>query len=98
DFGYTIGGPIYIPGVYNTNKQKTFFFWSQEWRRDRVPATAFFTSTTVRTIAERGGNFGDVCPPAGTQFQTADPSDPSPYFPNCPFAGAAGADGAGNQL
>src|SRR5450432_917711 len=39
DFGYTIGGPVYIPGVYNKDKQKTFFFWSQEWRRDRVPAT-----------------------------------------------------------
>ncbi|HEX3103906.1 MAG TPA: carboxypeptidase regulatory-like domain-containing protein [Terriglobales bacterium] len=75
DFGYTIGGPIYIPGVYNTNKQKTFFFWSQEWRRDRVPATAFFTSTTVPTIAERGGNFNDVCP--GTNC----PIDPSTGLP-----------------
>ena len=37
DFGYTIGGPVYIPGVYNKDKQKTFFFWSQEWRRERVP-------------------------------------------------------------
>ena len=33
DFGYTVGGPIYIPGHYNTDKQKSFFFWSQEWRR-----------------------------------------------------------------
>src|SRR5579864_3183670 len=33
DYGYTLGGPIYIPGHYNTNRQKTFFFWSQEWRR-----------------------------------------------------------------
>ena len=39
DFGYTIGGPVFIPGVYNKDKQKTFFFWSQEWRRDRVPAS-----------------------------------------------------------
>ena len=30
-FGYTIGGPVYIPGHYNNNKQKTFFFWSQQW-------------------------------------------------------------------
>jgi hypothetical protein len=33
DFGYTLGGPVYIPGVYNQNKEKTFFFWSEEWRR-----------------------------------------------------------------
>ena len=37
DFGYTIGGPVYIPGVYNQDKNKTFFFFSEEWRRDRVP-------------------------------------------------------------
>ena len=30
DFGYTIGGPVYIPGVYNRGKDKTFFFWSEE--------------------------------------------------------------------
>src|SRR6516225_5655970 len=26
DFGYTLGGPFVIPGVYNTKKEKTFFF------------------------------------------------------------------------
>ena len=28
DYGYTVGGPVYIPGVYNKDKNKTFFFWS----------------------------------------------------------------------
>src|SRR5579863_5389993 len=32
-FGYNIGGPLYIPKVYNTNKQKTFFFYNEEWRK-----------------------------------------------------------------
>src|SRR5690348_2596033 len=41
DYGYTIGGPVYIPGVYNKDKTKTFFFWSQEWRKDRVPGQNF---------------------------------------------------------
>ncbi len=59
DFGYTIGGPVYIPGVYNKDKQKTFFFWSQEWRRERVPGTF---NTVVPYSAERTGNFSDVCP------------------------------------
>ncbi len=37
DFGYTFGGPIYIPNVYNTSKEKTFFFWSQGVaQRDRA--------------------------------------------------------------
>src|SRR5713226_4693014 len=60
DFGYTIGGPVYIPGVYNKDKSKTFFFWSQEWRKERVPAN--LGSVTVPSLAERGGDFTDICP------------------------------------
>jgi hypothetical protein len=60
DFGYTIGGPVFIPGVYNTGKNKTFFFWSQEWRRDRVPNQ--FPVTPVPSDAERAGDFSDLCP------------------------------------
>jgi hypothetical protein len=62
DFGYTIGGPVYIPGFYNTNKQKTFFFWSQEWRRELTPASGFFGSTVVPTVQERAGDFSADCP------------------------------------
>ena len=32
-YGFNIGGPLYIPKVYNQNKQKTFFFWNEEWRK-----------------------------------------------------------------
>jgi Carboxypeptidase regulatory-like domain/TonB-dependent Receptor Plug Domain len=60
DFGYTVGGPVYIPGLYNKSRDKTFFFWSQEWRRERVPAATNLTQ--VPTTAERAGNFSDVCP------------------------------------
>ena len=35
--GGTLGGPLYIPGVYNTKKDKTFFFVSEEYRHDREP-------------------------------------------------------------
>ncbi len=66
DFGFTIGGPVYIPGHYNTNKQKTFFFWSEEWRRELTPASGFFSSTSVPTLAERGGDFTDDCPNVAT--------------------------------
>jgi len=59
DFGYTIGGPLVIPKVYNENRQKTFFFFSQEWRRDRVPYTF---NQAVPSAAERAGDFSDQCP------------------------------------
>jgi hypothetical protein len=76
DFGYTIGGPVYIPHVYNTDKKKTFFFWSQEWRREIVPGTTI--SQAVPSADERAGNFNDVCPAyTGAAF------DPTVYT-DCP--------------
>src|SRR5690349_19742455 len=32
DFGGTIGGPVYIPGKFNSQKDKLFFFFSEEWK------------------------------------------------------------------
>ena len=51
DFGYTIGGPIW--------KNHTYFFWSQEWRRDRVPGQDF--NAAVPSLEERAGDFSDQC-------------------------------------
>ena len=39
DFGYTVGGPVYVPNHYNTDKSKTFFFCLEEFRRTRTPGT-----------------------------------------------------------
>ena len=36
--GGTIGGPLYIPGHYNAKKDKTFFFFSEEYRHERDPS------------------------------------------------------------
>ena len=77
DFGYTIGGPVFIPGLYNKDKQKTFFFWSQEWRRDRVPNS--FSVTVVPSLAQRAGDFSALCP--NPPVAQPDPNNP---FPDCP--------------
>ena len=37
DFGFTLSGPDYIPGKYDAGKQKTFFFFSQEFRYEKTP-------------------------------------------------------------
>jgi hypothetical protein len=87
DFGYTIGGPVFIPKVYNRDKQKTFFFWSQEWRRDRVPAN--LGSVIVPSVTERAGNFSDLCPSTNAKFQRSD-------FPDCPGIPVAGQPGQFN--
>ena len=32
-YGFNVGGPVFIPKVYNSNKDKTFFFYNMEWRK-----------------------------------------------------------------
>ncbi len=54
DFGWNLGGPVYIPGHYNTSKQKTFFFFNQEWRRLRQGSTIFAPAIPA---GERSGDF-----------------------------------------
>jgi hypothetical protein len=65
DFGWTFGGPVYLPhfgeggpALYN-GKNRTFFFFSQEFRRDiRYP----IFNASVPTVAMRQGIFPiDVC-------------------------------------
>jgi hypothetical protein len=56
DFGFDLGGPIYIPGHYNTDKSKTFFFWSEEWRRYRQGTVI---SAGVPSLLMRQGNFSE---------------------------------------
>ena len=75
DFGYTLGGPVYIPKVYNQKKEKTFFFWSEEWRKERVPASF---NAPVPYSAERTGDFSDVCPGTGSRDSAECPA-------NCPI-------------
>jgi len=54
-FGAAVGGPVYIPGVYN-GKNKTFFFGDFEGTRIRQGTPQ---STSVPTVAERNSGFTD---------------------------------------
>jgi hypothetical protein len=53
--GGDIGGPIYIPGKFNTQKNKLFFFYAQEYLPNRAPNGPRYY--TVPTAAERSGDF-----------------------------------------
>jgi hypothetical protein len=82
DFGYTFGGPVYIPRHYNTDKRKTFFFWSQEWRREKNPSAIL---QNVPSNAERSGNFSDLCP----AYSATTPVNAT-AFPDCPTQPGSG--------
>jgi len=62
--GFTIGGPFYIPGHYNTDKSKTFFFWSQSWARYREGSVISANAPTMRM---RQGDFSE-CDPASANY------------------------------
>jgi hypothetical protein len=54
-FGFAVGGPVYIPNKFNANKEKLFFFYSQEDWRIKSPWGR--NSVTVPTAEERQGIF-----------------------------------------
>ena len=76
DFGGTVGGPIYLPKLYD-GRGKTHFFFSEEVRLEKSP-TAY--RQAVPSAEERNGDFNDVCPAYGTA-QTLDRS----AYPDCPL-------------
>ncbi|MBV9404953.1 MAG: carboxypeptidase regulatory-like domain-containing protein, partial [Acidobacteriaceae bacterium] len=59
DFGWTLGGPIFIPHIYNREKNKTFFFVSEEFRR--VITYSSFIATMPTTQMEQGIFAHPVC-------------------------------------
>ncbi len=74
--GYTVGGPIYIPKI-NRNKDKLFFFFSQEYvRRQNYPGTQFATTPTA---LERGGDFSKTFDVNGSLITIKDPLTGQPF-------------------
>ena len=59
-FGYTLGGPVYIPGVVNGRESNTYFFSYYEGFTLRRDAT---TRTTVPDNALRNGDFSQLLGP-----------------------------------
>ncbi len=109
DFGGTIGGPLYIPGVYNTKKDKTFFFFSEEVRLEKTPTEY---NQAVPGLKERGLILQNgvvqknlqTDPGTGMVYQDFDFSDVCPLgvviggfarsqFPDCPSVSAGATAG-----
>jgi hypothetical protein len=71
--GYTLGGPVIIPGTgFNKNKGKLFFFWSQEFYSQKIPQqglTQFYTPTA----AERQGDFSSSVDGNGNPIEISGP-------------------------
>jgi hypothetical protein len=99
DYGLTFGGPVWIPKIYN-GKNKTFFFGSAEWFRNRAGSGTFVTSVPTPEMYQ--GDFSKWVDPSGKLLPIYDPAttranpayDPSkpisesnPRFIRDPFPG-----------
>ena len=68
DFGGTLGGPVWIPRIYN-GRDKTFFFVSYEGRRFDSPYSG---TALVPTASELAGDFSnDYYVPTGSSIASA---------------------------
>jgi len=85
EFGLSLGGPVFIPKVYN-GKNKTFFFVSYEALRQRSASTS---STTVQTDAMRNGDYSGMVDAQGRQTTIYDPlsTGAAPNWARTPFPG-----------
>jgi len=64
-FGYNVSGPFYIPGHFNTEKNKVFWYWGQEWVRYRFLDS---NSLTVPSLLMRQGNFSELLDPKNVYY------------------------------
>jgi len=75
-YGGSIGGPVYWPGKVNKNKDKLFFFISDERTRYTAGQSGQWT---VPTDLERAGNFSQTLDSAGKLPVIKDPATGAAY-------------------
>src|ERR1035437_5428901 len=71
-WNYNIGGPLYIPRKFNRNKEKLFFFWSQEFWPQKMSTP--LRTVTVPTALERTGDFSQSRDQNGALITVVDPT------------------------
>lgn len=79
-YSYTVGGPAYIPEVFNKRKDKLFFFWSQEFWPQKIGQP--LTSVTMPTALERIGDFSQTVDVNNRTIIVKDPLTGQPFAGN----------------
>jgi hypothetical protein len=68
-YGGNVGGPLFIPVIYPKEKSKTFFFWTEEWRKMIQGSSANLTNapttSEIPTVADEGASGFTYVPPTG---------------------------------
>lgn len=82
EFGASLGGPVYLPKLYD-GKNRTFFFFAYEGYRDRRATTR---SVTMPTPAMRQGDFSGLIDAQGRRYALYDPLTTEANWRRQPFA------------
>ena len=86
--GAAVGGPIYIPGKFNADRSKLFFFWNTEITQSLLPAGLTANAPpavlryTVPTALERQGDFSQTLDTNGQLIVIKDPTTDLPFLNN----------------
>jgi hypothetical protein len=72
-----LGGPIYIPGKFNRNREKLFGFYGYEHWWMGIPGS--LQQVTTPTAAERAGDFSNSLTVGGALIPIIDPSTGKPF-------------------
>ena len=77
DAGFNVGGPIFIPGKFNSDRSKLFFFVDEEWQHQLVPSGQ--QQVTMPTAAERTGDFSQSVDQNGKPVVIINSATGQPY-------------------
>jgi len=75
NYGFTVGGPVWIPKVYN-GRNRTFFHFSADWFRQNQAQNSI---GTVPTAAMKSGDFSNFVDSSGTLIPIYDPMTGLPF-------------------
>ncbi|MBZ5625842.1 MAG: TonB-dependent receptor [Acidobacteriia bacterium] len=79
-YGFDVGGPVFIPKHFNSDRNKLFFFVAEEWIKRRYDTT---NTGTVPSLAMRSGDFSELLNAANPFFKkvraVTDPQAGAPF-------------------
>ena len=79
-YGFDVGGPVFVPKHYNTERNKLFFFVAEEWIKRRYDST---NTGTVPSLAMRNGDFSELLNAANPFYKkvrtVTDPLNGAPF-------------------
>jgi hypothetical protein len=79
-YGFDVGGPVFIPKHFNSDRNKLFFFYAEEWIARRYTST---NTGAVPSLAMRNGDFSELLSASNKLFGRVrtvnDPSTGAPF-------------------